>query len=297
MDSSSGTPGRWASLVRRRPSGRSYLVLPAALVLGLLVAVPLVLLTLYSFGTPDYTNVSVDFGWSLESFSRVFDGLYFDALVRSLLIALGATVGCLALGMPVAYTISRTSGRTQVLLLIAVMVPFWTSFVVRTYSVVNLLGDRGPLADVLGWLGLVDGGIQVLYTPVSVLVGMIYTYLPLMILPLFIAFTRVDATLRSAAGDLGATPTRFFFRVALPLARPGIVAGCLLVAIPASGEFVVPAILGGEKTLLLGNVISSQFEDVGDYPFGSALSVTLMVILTVILVSARSRAIRGGGGR
>jgi spermidine/putrescine transport system permease protein len=271
------------------------LVAPGALLLACLVAAPLVLLTLYAFGTPDYTNVSVTFGWSLESFGRVFDGLYFDALTRSLLVALGATVGCLLLGLPVAYAISGMSGRAQLLCLIAVMVPFWTSFVVRTYSIVNLIGDNGPLADLLNRLGLVDGPIQLLYTPTGILIGMIYTYLPLMILPLFIAFTRADRSLRSAASDLGATPMRFFFRVALPLARPGIVAGCLLVAIPAAGEFVVPAILGGEKSLMLGNVISSQFEDVGDYPFGSALSVTLMVILTVFLVGARSRAMRGTG--
>lgn len=294
MASSPQRPGRWAAVTRWRPDGRTVLLLPAAVLLVGLVGAPLVLLTLYAFGTPDYTNVSVTFGWSLESIGRVFDGLYFDALIRSLLVSLGATVGCLALGMPVAYAISRMAGRTQVLLLIAVMVPFWTSFVVRTYSIVNLIGDRGPLADLLTFLGLVDGEIRLLYTPAGVLIGMIYTYLPLMILPLFIAFTRADLNLRSAAADLGATPMRFFGRVALPLARPGIVAGCLLVAIPAAGEFVVPSILGGEKTLMLGNVISSQFEDVGDYPFGSALSVSLMVILTVFLISARSRATRGG---
>ncbi len=271
------------------------LAAPSVLLLLGLFAGPLVLLILYSFGTADFTNVSVTFGWTLDNFSRVFEGLYLDALTRSLLVALGATVGCFLLGLPVAYGISRMSGRIQMLLLIAVMVPFWTSFVVRTYSIVNLLGDRGPLADLLTFLGLVDGEIQLLYTTPGILIGMIYTYLPLMILPLFIAFTRADVSLRSAASDLGSTPTRFFVRVALPLARPGIVAGCLLVAIPAAGEFVVPAILGGEKSLMLGNVISSQFETVGDYPFGSALSVTLMVILTVFLVSARSRAMRGSG--
>ncbi len=295
MASPTRSPRRPAWPARLRPSGRTVLVAPGAVLLLLLVAAPLALLTLYAFGTPDYVNVSVTFGWSLESFGRVFDGLYFDALTRSLLIALGSTVGCLLLGLPVAYAISRMEGRTQIVLLIAVMVPFWTSFVVRTYSIVNLIGDNGPLADLLNAIGLVHGPIQLLYTSPGVLIGMIYTYLPLMILPLFIAFTRADRNLGAAASDLGATPVRFFFRVALPLARPGIVAGCLLVAIPAAGEFVVPAILGGEKTLLLGNVISSQFVDVGDYPFGSALAVTLMVILTVILVSARSRAMRGTG--
>ncbi|WP_320669529.1 ABC transporter permease [Patulibacter defluvii] len=286
---------RAAAVTRFRPTARTALAAPGVLLLLGLFAGPLILLILYAFGTPDFTNVTVKFGWTLENIGRVFDGLYFDALTRSLLVALGATVGCFLLGLPVAYGISRMSGRTQLLLLIAVMVPFWTSFVVRTYSIVNLLGDRGPLADLLTKLGLVDGQIQLLYTTPGILIGMIYTYLPLMILPLFIAFTRADDTLRAAASDLGSTPSRFFFRVALPLARPGIVAGCLLVAIPSAGEFVVPAILGGEKSLMLGNVISSQFETVGDYPFGSALSVTLMVILTVFLVTARSRAMRGTG--
>jgi spermidine/putrescine transport system permease protein len=195
---------------------------------------------------------------------------------------------CLLVGFPVALTIAQAPGRWQLLLLLAVMVPFWTSFIVRTYGIFNLIGDSGPLSNLLSSLGLIDkGGLRLLFTPVGVGIGIVYSYLPLMILPLYVALERIDRSVIDAANDLGATPTRILRRVILPLAKPGIAAGCILVGIPATGEYVIPQILGGGKTLMVGNVVSDQFLSAGDYPFGSALAMVLTAIVLVVLAILR----------
>jgi spermidine/putrescine transport system permease protein len=170
-------------------------------------------------------------------------------------------------------------------------VPFWTSFIVRTYGIFNLIGDSGPLARLLESLGLVgDGGLHLLFTPAGIGIGIVYSYLPLMILPLFVALERIDPALLDAANDLGAVPRRVLWRVVLPLATPGIAAGCILVGIPATGEYVIPQILGGGKTLMVGNVIADQFLNVGNYPFGAALAMVLTVIVMLVLLVLRRRA-------
>lgn len=282
------------STVTRRPrrtwrSPRQLLLLPTA---GWTVALflgPLGLLVVYSFGSIDLLTFQVHFGWTLSNYGDVFSDLYLSTIGRSLLLSVGSTLGCLIIGFPLAYAISRQRGKWQVLLLIAVMVPFWTSFVVRTYGLVNLLDDNGPLANLLQTLGLVEN-LRILYTPWSILIGMIYTYLPLMVLPLFVALERLDPAVMHAAADLGAPPRRVFRRVVLPLAAPGIAAGCVLVGVPATGEYVVPAILGGDKTLMYGNVVANQFTGLGNYPFGAALAVTLTSLVTFILLISRRRA-------
>ena len=270
-------------------SPRQLLLLPTggwtlALFLG-----PLVLLVVYSFGTIDLLTFQVRFGWTLDNYGQVFSDLYLETIGRSLLLSVGSTIGCLIVGFPLAYAISRQRGKWQVFLLIAVMIPFWTSFVVRTYGLVNLLDDNGPLANLLQWLGLAES-LRILYTPWSIAIGMVYTYLPLMVLPLFVALERLDPAVMHAAADLGAPPRRVFRRVVLPLAAPGIAAGCVLVGVPATGEYVVPAILGGDKTLMYGNVVANQFTGLGNYPFGAALAVTLTTIVTFVLLISRRRA-------
>jgi spermidine/putrescine transport system permease protein len=251
---------------------------------------PLVLLTVYSFGTTDILTYRVRFGWTFENYTQIFDSVYVGTVLRSFRLSIGATLACLILGFPVAYAIASAPRRWQAVLLVAIMVPFWTSFVVRTYGLVNLLSDSGPLAGFLTAFGLADGDIRILFTPWSVWIGVVYAYLPLMILPLYVVLERIDSNLVGAAADLGASPVRTFRRVILPLAAPGIVAGCLLVGIPATGEYVVPAILGGEKTLMYGNVVADQFLKVGDYPFGSALAVSLMAIVVAVIVAGRRRS-------
>jgi spermidine/putrescine transport system permease protein len=282
------------STVSRRPrrgwrSPRQLLLLPTAGWTLALFLGPLVLLVVYSFGSIDLLTFQVHFGWTLSNYGDVFSDLYLETIGRSLLLSVGSTLGCLLIGFPLAYAISRQRGKWQVLLLIGVMVPFWTSFVVRTYGLVNLLDDNGPLANLLQWLGLVEN-MRLLYTPWSIAIGMVYTYLPLMVLPLFLALEHLDPAVLHAAADLGAPPRRVFRRVVLPLAAPGIAAGCVLVGVPATGEYVVPAILGGDKTLMYGNVVANQFTGLGNYPFGAALAVTLTTLVTFVLLISRRRA-------
>jgi ABC-type spermidine/putrescine transport system permease subunit I len=200
-------------------------------------------------------------------------------------LSLGTTLGCALLGLPLAYFITRQRPAIQRLLLAGVIVPFWTSFLVRTYSWVNLLQSQGPI-DRLAH-GLTGHHFEVLYSPTSIAIGIVYSYLPLMVLPIYVALERVNPDLYDAAADLGARPWRQFRRVVLPLARPGLIAGIIIVGVPAMGEYVIPEILGGGKTLMIGNIIVNEFLDVGNYPFGSALAVSLMVVLMILLFALR----------
>jgi spermidine/putrescine transport system permease protein len=247
--------------------------------------IPLILLVAYSVGQIDIITFRVDWGWTLDSYRRVFESLYLSAIGRSLLLSVGATLAALIVGFPVALYISAQRGRRQLLLLLAVMVPFWTSFLVRTYAMTNVLGDGGPVATIYGWFG--GGPLHILYTPSAIVIGLLYSYLPLMILPLYVALERIDPRLREAAFDLGANGRRTLRRVIIPLAMPGIVAGCILVGVPSTGEYVIPQILGGGKVLMYGNVVADQFQNTGDYPFGAALSVSLMAVLTVVVLVTR----------
>ncbi len=268
---------------------RSILVVPTVVWAGIFFFIPLGLLVFYSFGQIDIFTFDVTWGWTFENYQRIIDPLYFKPIMRGVGISLLATALCLVIGFPVALWMSRLGGLAQSLLLVAVMVPFWASFVVRTYALVNLLSDGGPVADALKVIGIGGGAPGIMYTPFAVAIGIVYSYLPLMILPLFVALERINPSLLQASADLGASSFRSFRRVTLPLAAPGIVAGCVLVGIPATGEYVIPAILGGGKTLLVGNVIADQFLELGDYPFGSALAVALMLALMAVLVVVRSR--------
>jgi ABC-type spermidine/putrescine transport system permease subunit I len=275
---------------RRRRLSSAGLVSPAFAWTALFFIVPLGILVAYSFGQIDIITFKVQWGWTLDSYSRVFQSLYVSAIGRSLLLSAIATVTCLVVGFPVAYYISLQRGRGQLGLLLAVMVPFWTSFLVRTYAMTNVLGDHGPLATVVRWFG--GNGLDIAYTPGAVVIGIVYSYLPLMILPLFVALERIDPSLREAAADLGANGFRRLVRVIVPLAMPGVIAGCILVGIPSTGEYVVPQILGGGKVLMYGNVVADQFQNTGDYPFGAALSATLMAALTVLVLVTRKLSSR-----
>ena len=232
----------------------------------------------------------MEFGWTLSNYSDIFQKLYLEPVLRSFAVSAASTLACLVIGFPVAFTIARARGRRQGLLLLGVMIPFWTSFVVRTYGIYNVISNNGPIYHLLHALGLVHGYIHVLFTPLGVGLGIVYTYIPLMILPLYVALERIDPALLEAASDLGARPFNVLRKVILPLAVPGIIAGCILVAIPATGEYVVPQILGGGKTLMFGNVVSDQFLSLGDYPFGAALAIALTVVLLAVLVFLRSRS-------
>jgi len=270
--------------------GRHLLALPSVGWTVLFFLAPLGLLLVYSFGSVNLLTFQVQFGWTLSNYSGIFQKLYLDPIVRSFALSAASTLACLLIGFPVALTIARAKGRRQALLLLGVMIPFWTSFVVRTYGIYDVISDNGPLYHLLHALGLVGGYIHVLFTPIGIGIGITYTYLPLMVLPLFVALERIDPSLGEAAGDLGATPFRTLRRVTLPMAIPGIIAGCILVAIPATGEYVIPQILGGGTTLMFGNVVSDQFLNLGDYPFGAAMAIALTVVLLAVLMFLRSRS-------
>ena len=235
---------------------RGALALPTVAYVVAFFIVPLVVIVVYSFARVSLVTFNISFDWNLDNYRRIHDPLYFDTLVRSVVLSVGATFGCLLLGFPLAYFISRQPRAWQRVLLVFVIVPFWTSFIVRTYATVNLLEEHGPLADLLRALHLISGPLTVLYTPRAVAIGIIYSYLPLMVLPIYVALERIDDELLAAAADLGASPQRVFRRVTLPLALPGVAVGCVIVGIPAMGEYVIPEILGGGKTLMLGNVIT-----------------------------------------
>ena len=273
----------------RRAAGRHALILPALLWTLVFFLVPLAVMVVYSFGQIDIITFETTFGWTLDNYDRLTGEIYTDTLVRSLAMSMGATLACLLIGFPVALTIARTRGRTQTLLLLGVMVPFWTSFVVRTYAWVDLLSGDGLVTELLRTVGILGEKDIIIFTPAAITIGIVYTYLPLMILPLFVALERIDPVLVQAASDLGSSRFRVLRRVILPLSMPGVIAGCILVGVPATGEYVIPAILGGDKTLMYGNVVANQFLRVGDYPFGSALAVTLMAIVTLFILVGRSR--------
>jgi ABC-type spermidine/putrescine transport system permease subunit I len=265
------------------------LVVPTAVLTVVFFVVPLGLVAVYSFGSIDPVSLDVFFGWTTANY-RAFDStLYLHSLLRSVFLSLGATAICAVLGFALAYFISRQPPRVQRLLLVGVIVPFWTSFIVRTYSCVDLLQNLGPIDRLAGATGLTSGHISILYTPTAIAIGIVYSYLPLMVLPIYVSLERIDDAIYNAAADLGATPWRQFRKVVLPLAMPGVIVGSIIVAIPALGEYVIPEILGGGKTLMLGNILADQFQTTGNYPFGSALAMTLMAILLILLFVLRRR--------
>ena len=245
------------------------------------------LVVVHSFGQMDLVTFEMRFTWTLQNYRDILDPIYFRTLLRSLGLSSSTTVLCAVVGLPFAYFLSRVGERWQRALLLLVIVPFWTSFVVRIYAMVNVLENGGPIDALAHDLHLVSGHINVLYTSKSIAIGMLYSYLPLMILPIYVALERIPPSVLDAAGDLGANGWELFRRVILPLAVPGLAAGAVIVGISATGEYVIPEILGGGKTLMLGNIVADQFLNVGNYPFGSAIAVSLLLVLMLLLIGGR----------
>lgn len=244
--------------------------------------VPLLIVVAYSLMERSIYG-GVERGFTLDAYAQLLDPLYLGIIARTLLLSLIATLGCLLIGFPMAYVIAR-SGRWRRWLLLLVVLPFWTSFLVRTYAMIFLLRDTGLINSTLMSLGIIDAPLDLLYTPGAVLAGLIYGFLPFAILPIYASLEKLDPTLLEAAEMLGARPATRFWRVTLPLAMPGVVAGGLLVLIPALGSFLTPDLLGGAKTTLLGNLIQNQFTTGRDWPFGAAASVLLLVGTFIALV-------------
>ena len=258
--------------------GLAGLLGPAAFWLGIFFLAPLALILAYSFGTSGIYG-GITLGFNPGNYLKVFDPLYLQITVRTLVIAALTTLFCLALGYPLAYFIALRGGRWKNILLILVMVPFWTSLLIRAYAWVVILGGNGIANRTLQFLGITDGPISLIFTPQAVLMGMVYSYLPFMILPLYATLEKFDVNLKEAAKDLGASRWHTFWRVTFPLSMPGVIAGSILVFIPSAGEFVIPNLLGGSQTVLLGNLIQQQFLNARDWAFGSALAMMLAVLL------------------
>jgi putrescine transport system permease protein len=219
---------------------------------------------------------------SLDNYSILTsDSLYFEAYISSLRIAFLTTIGCLAVGYPLAYAIANASKRWQSILLTAVILPFWTSFLIRVYAWIGILKPEGFLDQALYALGVTNTSLGILNTDAAVIVGMVYAYLPFMIFPIYSSLEQFDRTLLEAAADLGAPSWKSFLTITLPLTRAGIVAGCLSVFIPAIGEFVVPDLLGGTETLMIGKVLWNEFFANRDWPVASAVAVVLLILLMI----------------
>jgi len=260
---------------------RSWFLLPTWLVMVLLFAAPLAIVLAYSLLTRGVYG-GVEDPWTVESYRRLIDPLYLIILLRSFIMALAATALCLVFAFPAALFISRAP-RHKNLYLQLVMLPFWTSFLVRTYAWLFLLRDTGLINTALQALGIIHEPLPMLYTNGAVLLGLVYGYLPFMVLPIYATLERLDPSLTEAAADLGARPLRTVFSVIVPLSKPGIIAGSVLVFIPCLGAFLTPDLLGGGRTVLVGNLVQNQFTTARDWPFGSAVSMLLMILVTVLV--------------
>jgi spermidine/putrescine transport system permease protein len=264
-----------------------FLALPAGVWLLLFFAVPILILGAYSF-MPRGIYGGVETGFTLEHYRRFFDPLYLSILARTVVAALVCTMICLVLGYPVAYAIAR-AGRGRNLLLFLVVLPFWTSVLVRTFAMIFLLRDTGLINSLLLYTGIIDRPLTLLYTSGAVMAGLVYTFLPFMVLPIYASLEKHDRTLLEAAAVLGARPARAFLRVTLPLSTPGVVAGSLLVFIPALGSFLPSDLLGGAKEVLIGNLVQNQFTAARNWPFGSAASYVVMIgVLVGVSIYLRS---------
>lgn len=270
-----------AAGARRPPRMVGWLLLgPLLGWLGLFVVAPLLFLFVYSFCQRDELGqVVFDFTW--DNYVRLFDPFYLGILFRSVFYAGLTTALCLLVGYPVGYYIARTPPSRRAVLLMLVMVPFWISFLLRTYAWISLLKAEGLVSALLQWTQIIGQPLEILYTPTAVVLGLVYTYLPFMILPIFTSAEKLDGALIEAALDLGARPFRAFLHVILPLTRPGVNAGILLVFVPSLGMFAVSDLMGGAKVTMVGSLIQSQFFKARDWPFGSALGVGFLLLFVV----------------
>ena len=288
-DPSVATP-QFEVLAERQERRRgALLALPAFLYLLVFFVVPFAIVVVYSFATRTAQGSVELGGWNLDSYSRLSEQIVRDVLTRSLTLALITTLVCLLIAYPFAYHMTTAGPMARNLMLVFVMIPFWTNFLVRNYAWRLILVTDGPLSQSTEAVGL--GTTDLLFTQTAVVIGMVYSFLPFMILPLYASIERIDRSLLEASSDLYASGRQTFRNVLLPLSMPGVVAGCILVFVPSLGAYVTPDILGGGKKVLLGSYIVTQFGTARNFPFGASLSVVLMVVM----LTATIAYFRGGG--
>lgn len=272
----------------------SQLALPYIAWAVMMLILPMGLIALYSF--TEQGNTIISFTITLEHYARFFtDPDFLIVLWRSFLIAAKTTVVCLLLGYPVAYFISQSSEKTQNLLVLAITIPMWINMLVRTYAWIGLLSEGGLIQRLLGLFGL--GGGELLYTEGAVMLGMVYNFLPFMVLQINTSLCKMDHSLLEASADLGANPRQTFLRVTLPMSLPGVINGITLVFLPAVSSFFIPKLLGGGQYFLIGNLIENQFITVGEWNFGSAISMIMAVIMMLLMMAVRRIEVRNSGGK
>lgn len=257
---------------------RSWLSTPYALWMSLFIVLPMLLIVYYSF-------TGQDGSFTLENFRMLAQPLYFKVLANSLMLALISTLLCLLLGYPFAYFLASKDLSKSASLMLLIVVPMWMNFLLRTYAWVVLLEKTGPINMLLSRFGL--GTIDILYTPAAVVLGMVYNFLPFMVLPIYTVLSKMEQSYIEAAQDLGAGSMRVFFKVVLPLSLPGVVSGITMTFMPAASTFIISRLLGGGKTVLFGDLIENQFLLVGNRHFGSALSLVLMVLVLISMLFVR----------
>src|SRR5579871_7073340 len=266
---------------------RALFLAPTATLMAITMLAPLAIVCVYSFlSRGAYGGVERPF--TLENYTRVWDPLYGIILWRSLWIAAVATALCLVMGFPLALFIAR-SGTRKNLYLSLVILPFWTSFLIRLYAWMFLLRDTGLINTILQSLHIIHDPLPMLYNDGAVILGLVYGFLPFAVLPLYATLERLDQSLLDAAADLGARPLEALFRVTLPLCAPGIGAGAILVFVPCLGTYITSDLLGGSKTILIGNLVQNQFTTARDWPFGAAVSMVLMIMAVLLLLVVRRR--------
>ena len=272
----------------------SQLVIPYIAWAVMMLILPMGLIALYSFTKQGNTIVS--FTFTLEHYAKFFtDPDFLIVLWRSLLIAFKTTVICLLLGYPVAFFISRSSEKLQNILVLAITIPMWINMLVRTYAWIGLLSEGGLIQRLLGFFGIARG--ELLYTEGAVLLGMVYNFLPFMVLQINTSLCKMDHSLLEASADLGANARQTFIRVTLPMSLPGVINGITLVFLPAVSSFFIPKLLGGGQYFLIGNLIENQFITVGEWNFGSAISMIMAAVMMLLMMLVRTVEIHNRGGK
>lgn len=287
------TSGRGA--VRRRALiARAIFGGPGLLYITAFMAIPVLLVLVYSFFQRGRFG-GIVWEFTLDNYVRAVEPVYLKVLGDSILIAGTTTVIALLIGYPTAYAIALLPRKWRTVALVLVVLPFWTNFLIRTYAWIILLNSEGPLNTTLLDLGIISAPLGLLYTPGAVIAGLVYAYLPLVVLPVYASIERLDRTLLEAASNLGASRTRVFFDVTLPLTLPGAMIGAIFVFVPSLGNFVVPELLGGGKTVMVGNLIRDQFLQARDWPFGAVLALVVIAMLVGLfaLQAAVARRING----
>ena len=272
----------------------SQLAIPYIVWAVLMLVLPMALIFLYSITEPG--NSIISFSITLDQYIKFFtDKDFLLILWRSLAIAVKTTIICLLLGYPIAYYIARTKEKTQNMLILCITIPMWINMLVRTYAWIGLLSDGGLIQKILSLVGI--GHIKLLYTEGAVLLGMVYNFLPFMILQIQTSLCKMDTSLLEASADLGASPAQTFRRITLPLSLPGVINGITLVFLPAVSSFFIPKLLGGGQYFLIGNMIENQFITVGEWNFGSAISMIMAVIMMLLMMAVRKTEKRNAGGK